>query len=653
MSDNSQSELKTLLLEALSAVNSTRWNIAENICKKILALYPDHLDATYMLALIYQNNGNSELAVTYYEKILFLSTCHADALNNLGTIYESSGNSGEALSCYKKAVKCNPSHFMANYNLGRISRSIGDLVTAITSLRTALDADKKSVPVLLELGLALKNRGEAAESLPYLLKAAEITPENPAVFNVLGNSYQLKGELKQAISCYQTAIQHKPDFAEAYNNLGSAYLAMGDVAAALESYQKAIELRPGWNGAFSNMLLAENYVSNNQDVLFHKHAAWGMSLKDSSQHGQQNITNCNNTKIRIGYVSPDLRTHSVSWFLMAILRNYNRHKFHVTCFSDTAQQDHITNEIMRLVDDWQNVTGQSDNDVFKRIRECNIDILVDLAGHTANNRLGVFAKQATPIQVSYLGYPNTTGLNTVKYRITDSLADPAGDADRLHTERLIRLPECFVCYTPSPESPACSAAPFKINNYITFGSFNVLAKISDECLETWSKILLQVRHSKLVLKSAGLEDPETRYFMHQRFKQYNIHNDQIEMLPRTSTIRSHIQQYSRIDISLDTFPYNGTTTTCESLWMGVPIISLRGNRHAGRVGASLLSQVGLDELITDDTEQYIATAKRLAESNELLTTYHNTLRQNIASSPLCDGPEFTRALEQAFTEMLQ
>ncbi|MBT8439697.1 MAG: hypothetical protein KJO91_08220, partial [Gammaproteobacteria bacterium] len=253
----------------------------------------------------------------------------------------------------------------------------------------------------------------------------------------------------------------------------------------------------------------------------------------------------------------------------------------------------------------------------------------------------------------YLGYPNTTGLNTVNYRITDSLADPPGDADILHTENLTRLPDCFLCYTPCKESPDCSPAPSEINNYITFGSFNVLAKISDECVKCWSTILNQVKESKLVLKSAGLEDPDTRIYLSNKFKQHNIDPHRLEMIPRTNDIRSHLQQYSRVDISLDTFPYNGTTTTCESLWMGVPVISLRGNRHAGRVGESLLTQVGHSELVANNPEQYISIARNLAENTNEILSYRNTLRNRITSSPLCDGPGFTSLLEQAFTGMLR
>lgn len=652
MNDSSPTQEKALFSQALSAINSSRWDAAEHACKRILALHPDQLDATYLLGLIYQNSGHNELAITFYKKVLLLSNCHTDALNNLGTIHESSGNTGKALDYYQKAVQCSPSHFLANYNLGRTSRATGDLQTAISSLRTALEPENESVPVLLELGLALKNRGEIPEALSHLLKAKDISPDNPAIYNILGNIYQLKGELKQAISCYQSAIQFKPDFAEPYNNLGSAFIARGDISSALKNYRKAVEIRPDWTGAASNTLLAENYISNNQKDLFSQHVQWGDSFKPPDQQGLQGFSNRDGKKIRVGYVSPDLRAHSVAWFLMAILQNHNRRLFHITCFSDTGSPDNVTSKIRSLADDWKNIYGLPDDEACRRIRESDIDILVDLAGHTANNRLGVFAMQAAPVQATYLGYPNTTGLKTVKYKITDGLVDPAGDADTFHTENLIRLPDCFLCYTPNNDSPECAPAPFARNHYITFGSFNVLAKISDECIETWSTILHQSQKSKLVIKSAGLEDPDTRKFISSRFRQYNIDPQRIEMIQRTKDMRSHLELYGRVDITLDTFPYNGTTTTCESLWMGVPVISLTGNRHAGRVGHSLLAQVGLEELTAENQERYVSIAKSLSENTRQLLSYRKTLRDRMANSPLCDGHEFTRSLEKALTGML-
>jgi protein O-GlcNAc transferase len=651
MNDSNQIQLTELFSKVLSAVNASNWQSAEFFCKKILLLHPDHPDAIYMLGLIYQNTGDNKLASSYYKRVLFPSNSYTDALNNLGTIHESDGDTRKALTCYKKAVQSNPSHFLANYNLGRISRVTGDTDTAITALNAALRSESLSIPVLIELGITLKTLGRYQEALSHLARASSLAPDNPVVYNILGNIHHLKSEIRNAISCYSSAIQIKPGYAEALNNLGSAYVAMGNVTRGLKYYRKAVKARPDWNGAISNLLLAENYLSNCQEDLFSHHKKWGDSLQPPTIRPPQ-CSSRPRDKIRIGLVSPDFRAHSVAWFLMAILLNYNRDSYDVTCFSDTAAPDNITKTIMSLVDNWQNISGFSDEDACRRIRESDIDLLIDLAGHTAGNRLGVFALQPCPIQVSYLGYPNTTGLDTIKYRITDTFADPVGAADLLHTEKLIRLPYGFLCYTPGSESPAPSGAPCVINGYITFGCFNVLAKLSEECIMIWSAILQQTVYSRLILKSAGLEDPDTRSYICNRFMQHGIDPRRIEMLPRTNDLTSHLRQYSRIDIALDTLPYNGTTTTCEALWMGVPVISLCGNRHAGRVGLSLLAQIGLEELVADGPEEYISIAEDLAHDQKKIVFYRTNLRNRMQNSPLCDGPVFTRSLENALNEML-
>jgi predicted O-linked N-acetylglucosamine transferase (SPINDLY family) len=259
--------------------------------------------------------------------------------------------------------------------------------------------------------------------------------------------------------------------------------------------------------------------------------------------------------------------------------------------------------------------------------------------------------QPAPVQASYLGYPNTTGLTTVSYRITDKWADPPEPAGNQYTENLVRLPGGFLCYTPPASCPETATPPVLSNKYITFGSFNVLAKISDHCLEVWCAVLKQAPASRLLLKSAGLQDSKTQEYQLNRFSRFGIDPGRIEMAPRTSDFGSHMQLYNKVDISLDTLPYNGTTTSCESLWMGVPVITLAGNRHAGRVGTSLLKQVGLSELVAADPNGYVSVAGKLAHDIDHLGRLRHSLRERMAASSLCDGIRFTRELEGAFRQM--
>jgi len=419
----------------------------------------------------------------------------------------------------------------------------------------------------------------------------------------------------------------------------------------LENYRLATTLKPEWQGAASNILLAENYICEDPARLFANHRAWGETISGETRPAPFSGRGKDNTRTRIGYISPDFRAHSVAWFLTAHLRHYDKTEFEIVCFSDVASPDRTTQEIKALVDGWHNIFGKSDQDVTALIQSTGIDLLVDLAGHTANNRLAVFERRPAPVQASYLGYPNTTGLTSVHYRISDEWVDPPGSADRYFTEKLVRLPGGFLCYTPPAGYPEPAMPAVLSNRYITFGSFNVLAKLSDHCLESWCAILKQTPGSRLLLKSAGLQDNRTREYQSNRFSRLGIDPDRIELVPRTTDFRSHMQLYNRVDISLDTFPYNGTTTICESLWMGVPIITLAGNRHAGRVGNSLLNQAGLGELVAADTNGYQSLAGELANDTGRLCRLHQSLRGRMACSSLCDSSRFTAELEAAFREM--
>jgi len=642
----------TRLALATTMMQSGEWGQAESICRQLLAENPDLVDANYLLGVIYQNTKRVELAISCYKTVIQLANVHPDALNNLGTIFELLGKHPDALDCYQQAARHNPRHLVANYNLGRMLRMSGQPGEAVPHLTTALALSPDSTQVLLELSLALKAQGKPDKALNYLQHARNCSLSDPVIPNIIGNIFQAQGRIEQAINAYRAAIKLKPDFASAFNNLGSALVARGELSAALNHYLTATRLLPDWSGAASNALLAENYISEDPDELFRKHRKYGALLESSATKYRHNRAWEHNRKIRIGYISPDFRFHSVAYFLKALFINHDRSRFELICFSDAASPDRMTNELKTLTSGWHNTYGLSDAEVSQRVRNARIDILVDLAGHTANNRLPVFAMQTAPVQVSYLGYPNTTGLSSIQYRITDLRADPPGKTDLQYTEKLVRLPECFLCYTPPEKCPEINELPADTNGFITYGSFNVLAKISDTCLEAWSSILKHSPHSRLILKSVGLQDRATRDYIYSRFKACGVTPNQVDLIARTTNFQSHMELYNKIDISLDTFPYCGTTTTCESLWMGVPVISLSGTCHASRVGDSLLHQANLDEWITDNASEYISKVGLLAENLENLRILRKQLRTTVASSPICDGAGLTFAIENEYRKML-
>ncbi|MFZ3046578.1 MAG: FkbM family methyltransferase [Desulfatirhabdiaceae bacterium] len=357
-----------------------------------------------------------------------------------------------------------------------------------------------------------------------------------------------------------------------------------------------------------------------------------------------------NRRIRVGYVSPDFRGHSVAFFIHPLIQGHNREQIEVYCYADVAKPDEVTQVMMANTDHWRNIHRMSDDQVFQSIQKDQIDILVDLTGHSGNNRMKLFARKPAPVQVAYLGYPNTTGLRTMDYRITDATADPPGITDRYYTEDLIRLAGGFLCYHPSQGSPDISDTPCLKNGYITFGSFNNRAKINSKVIALWSDLLKQVDNSRLILKSSISSDQDTKKQLLSLFVQNGIDASRIEILPYLP-FSEHLKQYHRVDIALDTFPYNGTTTTCEALWMGVPVIVLAGNTHASRVGVSILGQLAFHEGIATSEDDYIQKAVMLASDTDFLQSWRKFCRQKMQASSLMDEINFVMKIEAAYRRM--
>jgi predicted O-linked N-acetylglucosamine transferase (SPINDLY family) len=326
------------------------------------------------------------------------------------------------------------------------------------------------------------------------------------------------------------------------------------------------------------------------DVLA-EHRRWSEQHTASLANDRQPHANSPdpNRRLRIGYLSPDFCRHSVAFFIESLLAAHDRSAFEILCYANVSQTDIITERLQGLADKWRDIVHLSDQQVAELVRADAVDILVDLVGHTVNNRLLVFARKPAPVQISYLGYPNTTGLSTIDYRLTDAWADPPGRADRFHTETLVRLQGGFLCYQPWPGTPEVSPLPALTSGHITFASFNNATKVNPEVIALWSKILRLLPNARLIMKALQLGDIGTRQRFAQLFEQNGVSMERVELLGWASSTAEHLELYNRVDIGLDPFPYNGTTTTCEALWMGVPVIVLAGNTHAARVGVSLLS----------------------------------------------------------------
>jgi predicted O-linked N-acetylglucosamine transferase (SPINDLY family) len=357
-------------------------------------------------------------------------------------------------------------------------------------------------------------------------------------------------------------------------------------------------------------------------------------------------------RLKIGYVSADFYRHSVSSFIEPILAGHDRGRFEIFCYSDVLKPDETTARLQALPVNWRPITGIGQDRAAEIITNDEIDILVDLGGHTKRNRMLLFARKPSPIQATYLGYPNTTGLSQMDYRFTDAYADPAGESDRWHTEKLIRLPHGFLCYHAPPDDLViATASRAQENRVITFASFNVLSKLTTVAISIWSRILAVVPRSRLILKNSSLFDPGVRQLIETAFAKNGISSDRLDLRPPTETLAEHLAVYRQADIALDTFPYNGTTTTCEALWMGVPVITWTGDTHAARVGSSILNQIGLPELIGASPEDYLRRAVELANDSARLTALRSRMRERMRRSSLLNPAQITADIEAAYHAM--
>jgi predicted O-linked N-acetylglucosamine transferase (SPINDLY family) len=357
--------------------------------------------------------------------------------------------------------------------------------------------------------------------------------------------------------------------------------------------------------------------------------------------------------LRIGYVSPDFWRHSCAHYVLPLFAGHDHNRYQIICYSDVRQPDSFTRRLQACADLWHDTYGLKDEALVELIRRDEVDILVDLNGHFAGTRLLAFARKPAPVQVTWLGYPNTTGLTTIDYRLVDPVTDPPGEADAYHSEALVRLSTGFLCYTPVPEAPEPAPAPCLEKGYVTFGSFNNMAKVTPEVIALWAAILQRVPTARLVLKSRQLDDAGTRRRFAALLHAHGIAEERFDLLPWSLRPDDHMGAYHGLDIALDPFPYNGTTTTCEALWMGVPVLSLMGDRHAGRVGASLLTTLGLSDWIATDPADYVDRAARLAADPAGLAELHRTLRARLVDSPLFNAAAFARMVEAAYRAMWQ
>lgn len=555
------------------------------------------------------------------------------------------------------------------------------------SLETALARNPKDPTLHRGLGLLLMRLKDAPRGLYHLQRAVELEPRELESALALAQGLMVAARHTDAAQAFERVLALDPRRAEAHDGLAQSRLFLDDAPGATAAYERAVAAIPGevmlWRGYGSLLLrlcrhedavevLSRGIAANPSrpeidDLLCHalNYAASAEPARVAAAHrrfGDLVAAHIRGTPVdwaaaragppralRVGYLSPDFRGHSCAHFIEPILRHHDRARLDPVCYFTGDRPDEVTARLKPLAT-WRDVAHVPLRELSDTIRRDRIDLLVELSGHTAGHRLLALARRAAPLQATYLGYPNTTGLREIDLRLVDERTDPSPGADELSTERLVRLPGCFLCYQPpyplGGESLPDPARPRTPGEPVVFGSFNMVQKINGPLVELWSKALHAVPGSRLLLK-CDTRLSAVRERVLGWFRAAGIGPERLELAAMTKGFAEHLALYHRVDVALDTFPYNGTTTTCEALWMGVPVISLTGRVHASRVGLSLLSTIGLEEFTAPTPEAFAATAARLAADPARLDALRTSLRGQLLASPLCDGPGFVRTFEEA------
>jgi predicted O-linked N-acetylglucosamine transferase (SPINDLY family) len=593
--------------------------------------------------------GHVDRAIDMFRGAIAAAPQMPVAYTNLGDALRMRGRFTEAIAACRRAIELRPGLLDAHLNLANALLSQGSFAEAVDAYRAALAINPNVVETHVNLGVALRGVVKIDEAIASFRTAISLNPKLATAWINLATALKDKGDLDAAIDAFREGIRCDPKIPQAHNNLGNVLRDQGRIADAIAAYRDALRLQGDFQTAHSNLLYATHFLGDyDGSRILADHRAWASAFAEPLTRAASPRDNDRSPdrKLRIGYVSPDLQDHVVGRFLLPLLDAHDRAQFEVHCFTNVTRGDHVTDRLRARAEHWHVTAGRSDADVASLVRQHRIDILVDLSLHSAGNRLLVFARKPAPVQVSYLGYPGTTGMSAIDYRLTDVYLDPPDRNDEFYAERSWRLPRTYWCYQPPTSAYALQPPPSRNNGRITFGCLNHFGRVVP-ALATWAEVLRLVSDSRLILHAAH---GSHRNAALQIFRDREVDPTRIEFVPRQS-IADYFATYNRIDVALDPFSYNGGTTTCDALWMGVPVVTMAGDIAVRRSGVSILSNVGLPEFIAPDRDAYIRLARELANDADRLTTLRSSLRDRMLASPLMDKNTFAADVESAYRAM--
>ena len=647
--------LNRLLQDAVTHHQAGRLDVARLLYDEIRQSAPKNFDAAHLAGLLALQQNRPHDAVPLLVQALRLNPRSALAEMRLGAARLALNLAAEAETHFRRALKLDPNLPEAWSHLVVALRKLGQPSEARRACEQLLRVNPTSLEARQTLATLTADLDGFAAALPGLRELASLAPHAAVHGCNLGLALITLGKLSEGAAALDRALSIDPHFAPALVGRAFALQQAHRIPEAAAAYELALAQDPKHAGAASARLLCLNYLDTvSAEQLYVEHRQFGQRIEGALPpltHRQLLTTDRDpDRRLRLAFFSPDLRNHSVAYFLEPLLRHLDREQFEVVLYHDHFTVDATSERLRAHASLWRNFVGLPHAAVEARIRSDAPDILVDLAGHTGFNRLPLFARRLAPVQLSYLGYPNTSGLAAMDFRFTDALADPHGLADRLHSEKLIRFSSCAWVYEPPSSAPDLSTPPSASDpaRPFSFGSFNNLSKVTPSTLRLWAQVIAAVPGSQLVLKGSGL-DPKR---LQPQLAAAGFSPAQVRLLPLRPGFAEHLASYGEIDVALDPFPYNGTTTTCEALWMGRPVVTLAGDRHAARVGASLLSAIGHADWVAQSPDDYVRIARQLSSDRSALASACLSLRDHLRASPLLDhagqASRFGLALRQCW-----
>ena len=641
-----------MLQEALTLFN--KGNIQESILaySEFIAAYPTHAPAICMLGMAKCQQRKFDEAEALFRRAIEINPNMIEAHINLGSTLQYSSRIDEAISAYQRVIQLSPDNSIVLYNLGSALQEKGNLEQAIQCYIDSLKLAPNNYHAFKNLGNAFKDTGRLEAALKSYESALALSADSVDTISNMGNVLRELRQLDKAIGCYEKALSINPDYFPAVVNMGNTYSDLGEFDTAIIHLKSALNLNPVSHEAHSNLIFIHNYVHDEspQNILDQAIVYGRIVAEEASPYRNWNVDLNLDKRLRLGFVSGDIRVHSVGFFLEGVLQALDRSRIEMYAYVTQSQEDDLTARVKPLFSNWTNCVGLSDKHMAHEIHQDGIDILIDLSGHTSLNRLPVFAFKPAPIQASWLGYLGTTGVAAMDYVIADGYAVPHEEECQF-TETIWRLPEIYICNTPPGMDISVDQAPVIENGYVTFGCFNNLSKINQAVIACWAELLLRTPNSRLFLKARQLQDEKTRTGILQAFANHGVDAQQLHFEGWVASRQESLECYRRVDIALDPFPYPGITTTVEALWMGVPVLSLKGDRFISHQGETILRNAGLADWIAQDMDDYVAKGAGFGTDPAALAALRAGLRGQLLASPVCDAPRFARNFEAALRGM--